>query len=893
MNIFHKVTLEALRKNRMRTTVTIVGIVLSTSLMTAITTSVSSLQRFSVENVEYMEGKWHSSAEHISVKQYQTLKDQKEVTEIAFAEQIGYAWANSDNEYKPYLYIAGISSNFTDLVSVHVTAGTMPEETDDILLPEHLASNGHVYYSIGDEITLDIGERLRDGVPLYQDTSMYGMSYENDPSGEAVVEEEEIAVRTTRTYTVCGFYERPGFEDYSAPGYTCLTLPDGADMPLDVYYTVKHARDVYDFMDEVGVQGNTHTNLLRLMGVSRFDNYFRVVYGMAAILIGLIMFGSVSLIYNAFAISVSERTKQFGLLSSVGATKKQLRRMVRFEALCVSAIGIPIGVVVGIVGITVTFLCIGGKIVSVTGGFVPMRMHASLPALAIAFFVALVTVLISAWIPSRRSAKVSAVEAIRQSADIKEEKRPIRTPRWIYKVFGLSGMLAQKYFRRSRKKYRATILSLFMSVVLFISASAFTDYLTRSVGGVFEQTEWDIRYYCSEFGDMELEEIKELLLADPNVEEAVCTINQNAMGGTDRAYLSEAGLTEFSQLGSDEYSKGREVGCIVDVIFVSDVDYSALLREYHLSETEFLNPAQPLGIACDNITYFDDEAGKYRTEHFLASDQFEMDALFWKELEGYIFQGVVNPDGVEQALYLSEDEQEELYLDIDEARGRLTFRTGKTIHELPYFVMNSYYPTLIYPLSLMDKVMEGADEPNYVNYLLKAKEHAAAMTTLSKTLAENHLGDHNLYDIAEQQENDRNLVTIVKVFSSGFIVLISLIAAANVFNSVSTNIALRRREFAMLKSVGMTGKGLQNMMNYECILYGTRSLLFGLPVSAGVTVLIYMVVHEGFEAGFYMPWDAVGIAVLSVFAVVFASMLYAMQKIRKDNPIDALKNENL
>lgn len=893
MNIFHKVTLEALRKNRMRTTVTIVGIVLSTSLMTAITTSVSSLQRFSVENVEYMEGKWHSSAEHISVKQYQTLKDQKEVTEIAFAEQIGYAWANSDNEYKPYLYIAGISSNFTDLVSVHVTAGTMPEETDDILLPEHLASNGHVYYSIGDEITLDIGERLRDGVPLYQDTSMYGMSYENDPTGEMVPEEEEIAVRTTRTYTVCGFYERPGFEDYSAPGYTCLTLPDGADMPLDVYYTVKHARDVYDFMDEVGVQGNTHTNLLRLMGVSRFDNYFRVVYGMAAILIGLIMFGSVSLIYNAFAISVSERTKQFGLLSSVGATKKQLRRMVRFEALCVSAIGIPIGVVVGIVGITVTFLCIGGKIVSVTGGFVPMRMHASLPALAIAFFVALVTVLISAWIPSRRSAKVSAVEAIRQSADIKEEKRPIRTPRWIYKVFGLSGMLAQKYFRRSRKKYRATILSLFMSVVLFISASAFTDYLTRSVGGVFEQTEWDIRYYCLEFGDMELEEIKELLLADPNVEEAVCTINQDAMGGTDRAYLSEAGLTEFSQLGSDEYSEDREVGCIVDVIFVSDVDYSALLREYHLSETEFLNPAQPLGIACDNITYFDDEAGKYRTEHFLASDQFEMDALFWKELEGYIFQGVVNPDGVEQALYLSEDEQEELYLDIDEARGRLTFRTGKTIHELPYFVMNSYYPTLIYPLSLMDKVMEGADEPNYVNYLLKAKEHAAAMTTLSKTLAENHLGNHNLYDVAEQQENDRNLVTIVKVFSSGFIVLISLIAAANVFNSVSTNIALRRREFAMLKSVGMTGKGLQNMMNYECILYGTRSLLFGLPVSAGVTVLIYMVVHEGFEAGFYMPWDAVGIAVLSVFAVVFASMLYAMQKIRKDNPIDALKNENL
>ena len=131
------------------------------------------------------------------------------------------------------------------------------------------------------------------------------------------------------------------------------------------------------------------------------------------------------------------------------------------------------------------------------------------------------------------------------------------------------------------------------------------------------------------------------------------------------------------------------------------------------------------------------------------------------------------------------------------------------------------------------------------------------------------------------------------MFSYGFIVLISLIAAANVFNTISTNISLRRREFAMLKSVGMTQKGFNKMMNFECLLYGSHALLFGLPVSCGVTYLIYLAIMEGFETTFHLPWTAIGIAVLSVFLVVGATMMYSMSKVKKDNPIDALKNENL
>lgn len=153
--------------------------------------------------------------------------------------------------------------------------------------------------------------------------------------------------------------------------------------------------------------------------------------------------------------------------------------------------------------------------------------------------------------------------------------------------------------------------------------------------------------------------------------------------------------------------------------------------------------------------------------------------------------------------------------------------------------------------------------------------------------------ESNLRDYASRVDDKRNTVTVIRVFAYGFIVLISLIALANVFNTISTNIALRRREFAMLRSVGMTSKGFNKMMNFECILYGIRSLMVGLPVSIGVTYLIYKVVNSGYETGFHLSWLSIGVAIFSVFAVVFSTMMYAMRRIKKDNPIDALRNENL
>ena len=244
-----------------------------------------------------------------------------------------------------------------------------------------------------------------------------------------------------------------------------------------------------------------------------------------------------------------------------------------------------------------------------------------------------------------------------------------------------------------------------------------------------------------------------------------------------------------------------------------------------------------------------------------------------------------------------DNESDIIELPYEESFAKYTLRSEKTIEEAPFFVSRStpVAINMIYPYSMLESVVPEAALNQFRNteYFLTSSNHAASFENLATVLTENGLSSRQLFDYAANAETNRNVITIIRVFAYGFIVLISLIAAANVFNTISTNISLRRREFAMLKSVGMTQKGFRRMMNCECLLYGSKALLLGLPVSCGITYLIYRAITTAYETSFHLPWAAIGIAVLSVFLVVFATMMYSMSKVKKDNPIDALKNENL
>lgn len=904
MSIFNKVTLAFLKKNRMRTIVTIIGIILSASMFTAVTTTISTLQNFMLKDAIYETGDWHVSVIETDASFFEFFKDpvaymekteENAVAEVfadakiesyVYSQQLGYAYAEGcTNEYKPYLYVIGADQRFCETMPVHVTGGRLPQKSDEILLPEHLAENGDVYYKVGDVITLELGNRVSDGYTLGQHNP-----YQKPEEGDGVEQQtayETLEVKETRDFTVVGFYERPYFENYSAPGYTAITVMDNVRPEgslYNFYYKLDDPKYALEWFGYLPL-ASYNMGVLTYMGISDFVGFYSVLYGLAAILCGLIMFGSVSLIYNAFSISVSERTKQFGLLSSIGATKRQLRKMVLFEAVFVSIIGIPLGLLAGVGGMGVTFHFVGKAFDILMNTPVKPTLCVYPVSIVAACLITLITVLISAWIPSKRATMVTAVEAIRQSNDVKVSKREQKKLRGaratdkttqaekiVYRIVGLPGMIAEKYYKRSKKKYRATIVSLFMSIVLFISASAFTSYLTDSIESGFGSNGYDIVYSYDPTLYMTLEEVQNGELSGKISHEELSQLFDEAESVTnatyvakhptrvkiEQKYLSDSYLDYlrevYETIGGEYDISERAV--FVCPIFVEDDVYEEFLVEHKLDKSKYANPVRPLGIAIDGNTSFDFNLEKFVTTHILKSEDV-------------------------QIAIGNEEEQVKLQI-------------GAVIEERPYFVSDTYELSIVYPYSLRETVLQGLSSTNdSCDHYVISDNHKASYESMKNIIVENGLMKGYLTDYVVAVEENQMLILIVNVFAYGFIVLISLIAAANVFNTVSTNISLRRREFAMLKSVGMSNKEMSRMMNFECVLYGSRALLYGLPVSVLVTWFIYRVVSEGFSAGFYLPWGAIAVAVFSVFAVVFATMMYSMKKIKEDNTIDALKNENL
>lgn len=903
MNILNQFTLRTLKKNKVRTLITIIGIILSMAMFTAVTTIIVSIQTYMMDLVISDEGAWHGMAGGITFEEADGIKDSKEVENYTLLSTIGYAKLEGcKNPDKPYLFISGIQENAKELVALNLTEGRMPKNSSEIILPLHLKNNGGISYEIGDTFTVEVGKRTDNG-------EVIGYQYTPFLREETGVK-EEITDSESHTYTVVGICDRPSIESYNAPGYTAFTMDDGVQVErYEAYLTMKRAKDIYQYLEKNFPDSyrSTHGGLLRYMGLFTNGSIQTMLYGMAAILMLIIMFGSVSLIYNAFSISISERTKQFGLLKSVGATKKQMRQSVIFEAGVLCLVGIPLGILAGIGGIGITLYFINDLFKSVvrTAEGVSLHVVVSPVAILVAVLAGIFTVLVSAIIPAARAVKMSPIQAIMQSNDVKIKGRKIKTSRLVYGLFGFEGMIANKNFKRNRKKYRATVLSLFMSIVLFISASTFTAYLTKSFNTLYNEEPFDIHWSLGfEEGQKPYDygEIQSHIQEFSSVENTSYVATAVGVTKLPLDMVEEDYIELVENIDSGKIDrKNNEIGININFAYVDDISYKAYLEENNLPVDVYMGK-NAKALVWDDVNWWEEDGG-LMTFSILKKEITSNRAYVAKAVNGYTdaytYWGVENWDTMEQ-VYYDEIRDEERSYSLEEACVELDYEIGGIGKaKLPWSVNNALYRNVllvVLPYSAAQVYTEPMQDMNLVTYKVQAKNHRAAYDAISEYFNEGDFDSSvvgSIWNNGEQRDGEKALIMIISVFSYGFIVLISLIAIANVFNTISTNVMLRRREFAMLKSVGMTQKGFKKMLNYECLLYGLKSLLLGFPVSFGIVILIYKTVGMGWNVDFFIPWKSVGIAVVSVFAVVFATMLYAMFKIKDENTMDALRNENL
>lgn len=849
MNIFHKVALQGMKKNRTQTLVTIVGVILSAALFTGVATFAVSLQSYLVNGAAEKYGAWHiqlPAADAASAIAHST--DQR-LADTTVLQNIGYAaLEGGKNGAKPYLFLSGWDQKAFDTLPLQLIAGRLPENSDEVLIPAHLAANGGVKLPLGSTITLTVGDRVSigDSAALSQHTAY-------------TAGQEVLALNSIRTFTVVGICQRPAIEEFQAPGYTLITAADPAVTgSVAAFLTLKNPYQLPAYLESLPKQSCYVLNddLLRFLGLSSEKLFTTLLCVVVAILVLLVVIGSVFLIYNAFQMSLNERTHQFGILMSVGATARQLRHTVLFEGLCIGAVGIPLGILLGLPSVRLVLLLVEKNFNNVMYDGVPLALVISVPAIVAAAVLSLVTILISAYLPAKKAAATPIMECIRQTNELKLNAKRLRTAPLAEKLCSLEQLLALKNFKRNRRRYRSVVLSLTFSVVLFVAASTFGGYLNQlaeSSQQVVEQ--YDIVFTSSQLPEDQLLPLYEQLrqVSDITVSGYQAQVSYGCSIGADQ--LSQPFLDTFGPFLSDS-GDGQSKAAVLDAVFVDDAAYQRLLASLQL-------PA---------------DAYSGQTDSMLLASYVEGN-FYWQEPPMTVSLSDADGNAVKtvQVTFVND------YPDLLPADAGDPFRGYSLLLIGPYSAKAQFDDLHIALQSKLGITFQSANPG----------QSTAQMQTILD--ANGVTADYELYNLYAILEQNRNLTFIINLFAAVFILMISLIAIVNVFNTISTNIKLRRRELAMLRSVGMSDRAFRNMLCFECVLYGLRTLLYGVPLSLLCAWLIYQGIAAGIIAGtdltMQLPWHSLAIGILGVFVIIVITMLYAARKVKQENIIDALRDD--
>lgn len=849
MSILNRLTIKNLRLNKKRTIVTIIGIILSTALMVGIGLLFSSFQDLMIRDTIGYNGKYEANYGDVDLDKLNDIKD-KDFTYF-YEKPIGFSKIESSNEYKPYMYITSVNKEYFD--ELKLIEGSFPKNENEAVISNHVITNGGLNYKVGDIVTFKYGKRNIEGNGTLANSEF--------------VDGEFLTNEGTHTYKIVGIVDRSNFESYSASGYTAFTVDVNSDKGnVNLYVMFNKNKKIIKQSEELAKRLNYdndinyNSTLLALYGESTYGNVMTTMVSMMMIMLSLVSIGCIIVIYNSFAISVMERKKEFGLLSSIGTTKRQLSHTVFFEAVVVGVIGIILGILGAYIGIGCVILIINNLISDI----LEYKLHLVTNPLFIIIPVIFMIVVIglSAFIPSRRASKVSPIEAIRQNDDIKINKKKIKTSKLVNKLFGIEGEIALKNIKRNKKKYRVTVVSLFISIVLFISFSSYMNYTLNTASSVMGEVPYD--YQISYFGD------------DPNNDkEALDKINEIVKSSDVKEYVSYS-VSNLSIIGnytySDEYldfykSAYGENG----IKALNNLKYQ-YISIYILDDNSYNKYKKLIGIDNDSVILLN----KFKGVSYGNNKRVNYDIPVINS--GNINIKICNfdnDDDVDTTKYCNKK--------IDNI-----FVTNKSFDLIEEFSYMDYFK-LIVNKKLYDSISDSSTHYTQFNII---SDNTNNIDKLTKEL--DKYSNVNYTNIKEAMKQANNLILVVKILMYGFISLVTLIGVTSVFNTISTSMALRKREFAVLRSIGLTNRGFNKILFFESLFFGMKSLIFAIPVSIGITVLIHYALADMVSIStIIIPWKYIIISIVSVFVIVLLTMMYSTSKIKKHNIIEQIREENI
>lgn len=830
MNIVNTLTLRHIKTHKKRTILTIVAIIVSVAMVTAVFTSAISFIKYFQNSTLEIDGNWHVQFSDDDYSLHKPLfATDVNIEEFAARSVCGRTSFGANDDYSATSTVFCAEKNWFDMRNVAASKGRLPENSHELLLTKRAIDEFDLDVNVGEKITVPV--------------SVF------DDNGKETV--------TNREYEVVGISDSyvsatDGYAVFS--GLDSEAIKNTQELVVVTRYN-ELDNSIYDKIKEtqntMGFSGYKVNSELFSFSMIIAGNGMIVSLGLfAGILLLIIIIASVSMIYDSFAVSYQERAKYLGMLASVGATKKQKRMSIYFEGLILGLVSVPLGIVSGIGGIAVTFKCIEGAFLSTVNPdyqLGSLKVYVNWFVILGTVIASAITIFISMYIPARKASKTTAIDAIRQTGTVKVKKpRKLRVSRLTGKIFGYEGTLAVKNFKRNGRRSRNIVFSLALSVVVFLTVTNFSAMLNDILKTSLTLTP-DIMI-SGDYKDQDA--IVEAVSENKKIERYFYNTTENAF--VDKSC--------FKALGEDEVN-------IVLLVFLDNTSFDSYLRQLG-ERPENYHGASPTAIVLNSALLQESSKKKVREEPL-------------KNLEGQkitLNLPMETKDGEEPSSVKTEI--------------TVGIQTTKQWNEEKFTLNNSALPLIIISDDYADRVMGGLNSSAYTEVSIMCDDFETVKDELVKTIKEkNEETEFFIETPGAGYDQMNNLFTIAKVFIYGFITLISIISVLNIINTISNSMNERRREFAMLRSVGMTPKSFKRMIYFEAGRYGAKALLFSFPIGVLIHFAMYKSLSGSMDFGFTVHPIPYVLSVLAVFIIIGISLLYSIDKIRDDNIIETLKTD--
>ncbi|MDU1443369.1 MAG: FtsX-like permease family protein [Clostridium cochlearium] len=844
MKSYRQITDKYLKHNKKRSILTICGIILSVALITSIGLFIKSMQNTFLQEAISSNGSYHISISKEDDEAYDKIYNNPKIDKVGLKESIDSVSLRDDKK----INITQFNKNALELLPYKSIKGELPKKNGEIALESWILNYMDGKPKLGSIIRIKLNSGKEKEFKI---TGLIKNNSSNQLEGRAlgIVYSDKFNINNSTIYA---------------------TISEKADISDTI-------RDLKGKFKEL----ESNEEVLRLLGEGQNENINKSLYQIAGIIIGVVVIATIAVIYNSFQISVIERIKQFGLLRAVGATQKQIRKIVLREATLISLIGIPLGLFFGIIALKIVAQIF--KMMS-SSAFGNLNVIISYKILAISGLVGLVSIYISALIPARFAGKISPLVAISSRALIVKEKIKKNRGRIAKKILGINGLMAFKNIKRNKKRFNITVFSITISVTLCIFFTTFINMLNF-------------------FNTPETEsDISQFLVVGTVDHKGKSSLNKNIIDEIkNNNYTNDVFVHYMNYSSKAAISMDKKEASLEKIA-------PDIYEKINLDGKEMMK----LGVAFDVY----DENKLKNSSKYIVSGKIDIDKM--KKENGVILvknQLIADKGGYYNGPFTNLKVGDSFYIHKNILRNDLTKENGEKdiklnfnkeditkvkvvaiVNTPPYgFFVNPEHLKIITTKDVLGNIAR-----KDMNKILLDQIQSAEIELKDKSTADEFqkwiqpFGDRfgvKIINHVQQMEEQKSSLLQIKILMYGFIVVVSLIGAVNIINTITTNLILRKKEIASLSAIGMTYKNIKKMILTEGILYGLYGSIYGVIVGTLLSYAMFSNMTNIMKFKWPIPWQSICIAVGTSIFIGLISVIRPLNRIKKSNIIDVIKAE--